>query len=137
MTEVQAYHWDEMERESLFGSHAERVAMRGDHSLVTINWIAPGTPNRLPHSHPFDQIIIIAQGSCDLVVDGVAHPMADGAMLRVPANVPHTMHMKGDRPVLNIDVFAPARGDYLYLTDYQKFISTEPSEFGPRSEEDE
>jgi hypothetical protein len=40
--------------------------------------------------------------------------------VRVPANAPHTGWPLGNDPVLNIDVFAPARKDYLDLVKYQK-----------------
>jgi hypothetical protein len=32
----------------------------------------------------------------------------------------HTGWPAGDKPVVNMDVFAPPRKDYLSMTDYQK-----------------
>ena len=41
--------------------------------------------------------------------------MGPGTAMRIPAGVPHTGWTIGDEVVLNIDVFAPAREDYLFL----------------------
>jgi quercetin dioxygenase-like cupin family protein len=42
-----------------------------------------------------------------------------GEFLYIPAGTPHTGRVAGDEAVLNIDVFAPVRGDYLYLAEHQ------------------
>jgi quercetin dioxygenase-like cupin family protein len=36
-----------------------------------------------------------------------------GDLLLVPPNVPHSMKVIGNETVLNLDVFSPAREDYL------------------------
>jgi hypothetical protein len=41
-------------------------------------------------------------------------------MVRVPPDVVHYAVPVGDEVCLNIDVFAPAREDYLHLVKYQE-----------------
>jgi hypothetical protein len=42
-----------------------------------------------------------------------------GELLYIPARVPHVGRVVGDEVVLNVDIFAPIRDDYLYLAAHQ------------------
>ncbi|WP_200302832.1 cupin domain-containing protein [Streptomyces adelaidensis] len=96
-----------------------RLAVRGDDSLVTVNWFEPGFTTRGPHSHPFDQLSFVFAGTLEFTVGGERFIQPAGSVLRIPAGVPHCAQPVGDEQVLNVDVFAPVREDFLYLTDYQ------------------
>lgn len=96
-----------------------RAAVRTDDALVTFNWIEPGEPAPPHHDHPFDQLALILSGRFEFDLDGTPYPLEAGQLLYIPAGVPHTAHVIGDETVLNVDVFAPAREDYLPLTDHQ------------------
>jgi quercetin dioxygenase-like cupin family protein len=105
-------------REAAFGGAVQRSAVRSDDALITFNWITPGPQTPPPHSHPFDQLSFVVQGSMEFDIDGERFLVGPGEALAIPAGAPHTARTIGDEVVLNVDVFAPAREDYLYLADY-------------------
>ncbi|HYG44868.1 MAG TPA: cupin domain-containing protein [Bordetella sp.] len=114
-TKLQVYKIPELPRESLRDGLLTRSAIRSDGCIVTFNWFAPGSIEQPPHSHPFDQLAFVLQGSMVFIVDGTEYLLEAGSALRIPASVPHTSRVAGDGMALNVDVFAPAREDYLYL----------------------
>jgi quercetin dioxygenase-like cupin family protein len=77
-------------------------------------------PRPEPHAHPFDQIVPTMQGRMMLEIDGETMECGPGTVVRVPADAEHTGWPIGAETVLNIDVFAPIREDYLFLVDYQE-----------------
>jgi len=113
------YRFDTMPRESVAGGRLTRTAVRSDGAIVTLNWIPPGSPRVAPHSHPFDQLSFIFEGTLIFEIDGEQIEAGPGTVLRIPPDAMHTAWPKGDEVVLNVDVFAPPRSDYLYLTEYQ------------------
>lgn len=109
----------DLPREVLFDGALSRSAVRTDGSIVVFNWIAP-IPEAPPHhDHPFDQLALILEGTAEFDLDGESHVVGAGELLYIPAGVPHTARVIGDSPVLNVDVFAPAREDYLHLAERQ------------------
>jgi quercetin dioxygenase-like cupin family protein len=114
------FAWDKLPTADLADGTMKRSGFRGDHCLVTFNRISPRMIRAEPHSHPFDQIVLVASGRMMLEIDGKTMECGPESIARVPANAPHTGWPLGDDPVLNIDVFAPARKDYLDLVKYQK-----------------
>jgi len=115
------YHaaFADLPRESLAGGILERTAVRTDGALVTFNWIQPGHPEVPPHDHPYDQLSLVFSGVLELELDGTPYRVSEGELLYIPAGVPHTGRVVGEQAVLNIDVFAPARDDYLPLAGHQ------------------
>jgi quercetin dioxygenase-like cupin family protein len=109
----------DMPRESIAGGVLTRTAVRTDGAIATFNWIQPGHPEVRPHSHPYDQLALILEGTLELDLDGDRFTVAAGELLYIPAGVPHAGRVAGDQPVLNIDVFAPIRHDYLHLAAHQ------------------
>ena len=87
--------------------------------MVTFNWIQPGHPEVPPHDHPYDQLSFVFAGTLEIELEGRLHAVRAGEFLYIPAGTPHTGRVAGDEAVLNIDVFAPVRGDYLYLAEHQ------------------
>lgn len=107
--------------ESLAGGALVRTAVRGDDSLVTINWFHPTdieTPP--PHTHPFDQISFVFAGTVEFFVADETYIVSAGESLQIPADVPHTARLVGDEVALNVDVYAPVREDYLFLVQHQE-----------------
>ena len=92
--------------------------MRSDDSIVTVNWIQPGPERQPPHAHPFDQLSFVLQGTIEFDIDGEIFLLGPGEVISIPADVPHMARIIGDETVINVDVCAPAREDYLYFTDY-------------------
>jgi quercetin dioxygenase-like cupin family protein len=117
MTPVKSYNWNELPKES--PRHGiERVGFRGDKAMVVMNWLSPGMTPR-PHSHPFEQLVLIVQGRTLLHVGDDVVECGPGSMVHVPPDVVHWAEPIGDEVCLNIDVFAPVREDYLHLVEYQ------------------
>jgi N-methylhydantoinase B len=114
------YRWADLPGVELMDGKMKRAGFRGDDALLTFNWIAPGMERLESHAHPFDQIVLTMQGRMVLEIDGETMECGPGTVVRVPAEAVHTGWPIGEETVLNIDVFAPIRQDYLFLVDYQK-----------------
>lgn len=109
----------ELPAEELIAGVFQRSALRLDGALVTFNHFQPGFHRQKPHSHPFDQLALIVSGTFAMTVGDQEIVLTAGQAVHIPADVLHTGHPVGDEPVFNIDVFAPAREDYLYFTANQ------------------
>lgn len=113
------FGWDELPQTKLFNGSMTRTAFRSDGAFIMFDWAIPGMERWEPHEHPFDQTVLTVEGRQLLEIDGEAMEMGAGTIARIPSNVPHTGWLIGDRPLMNIDIFAPPRADYLHLVDYQ------------------
>jgi quercetin dioxygenase-like cupin family protein len=108
----------DLPRELLPELSLSRSAVRTDGALVVFNWVDP--PATLPlHDHPFDQLALILAGRCVMRVDEEEHPLGPGGFVYIPAGAMHGLEAVGSDPVLNVDVFSPAREDYLHLVEEQ------------------
>jgi 4-hydroxy-2-oxoheptanedioate aldolase len=83
---------------------------------LVMNTCEPGMELR-PHSHSFDQIALITAGRGRYHVGDTAHEVGPGSVLLVPAGVTHFIETVAET-MENIDVFAPARDDYLHLLSW-------------------
>jgi quercetin dioxygenase-like cupin family protein len=118
-TGYKVFNWRDIPSRKLFDGLMTRAAFRSDDALLLFDWASPGMKRWEPHSHPFDQIVLTLEGRQMLEIEGEAFEMRPGMIARVPANARHTGWIVGDEPLMNIDIFAPARGDYLFMVDYQ------------------
>jgi quercetin dioxygenase-like cupin family protein len=84
-----------------------------------------------PHSHDFDQVALVLSGKAAFVLDGEAVEVNAGEVVLIPAGVEHYAQPIGDSPVMNLDIFAPAREDYLHLIQWM--LSSEADESGDRT----
>lgn len=76
-----------------------------------------------PHSHEYEQIAIILQGVCDFVVDDVPYRMTAGSYIVLPPNSVHYIHVYDSPvPVMNMDIFVPAREEY--TKKYEEFLAS-------------
>ncbi len=87
--------------------------------LLVLNECEPGMDLR-PHSHEFDQIALITRGRALYHIGGVANEVGPGSIMLIPAHTEHYIEPLGDETVENIDVFAPARADYLHLIEWMR-----------------
>ncbi len=72
-----------------------------------------------PHAHPdLDQLAFILSGRAVYHVGETGHEVGPGAVMLIPAGVRHWIEPAGDEPIDNLDVFAPARADYLHLLEW-------------------
>ncbi len=112
------YNWNDLPRE-VVRKGVERVGFRGDQAICVMNWLTPGM-DVFPHKHPFEQLVIIIQGRVRFHVGDEVVEGGPGSMIRIPPDVMHYAEPEGDEVVMNLDVFAPIREDYLHMVDYQK-----------------
>ncbi|WP_174278744.1 cupin domain-containing protein [Sphingomonas bacterium] len=117
-SELRAYDWNELERE-VVRRGVTRVGFRGENVICVMNWLEPGMETR-PHSHSFEQLVLILQGRVRIHCDDRSVDLGPGGMLRIPPEVEHYAEPLGEETVLNLDVFSPFRVDYAHLTDYQQ-----------------
>lgn len=89
----------------------DRKGVSGDGATITIHRLMPGHQPR-PHRHPNEQIAYIISGTIRFIVGGEEHFVGPGGMLVIPPNVEHWGEVIGNEPVLNMDVFTPARPEY-------------------------
>ena len=110
---MKAVRWDEIPDEQVRPGVRRRAIGTRD-VLLVMNECEPGMDLR-PHSHDFDQIAMIVAGTAIYHVGELANEVGPGSVLLVPAGVEHYIEPTGAETVENIDVFAPAREDYLHL----------------------
>jgi quercetin dioxygenase-like cupin family protein len=108
--------WSEIPSEQVRPGVTRRGFGTGDCMLV-MNHCAPGMELR-PHSHDFDQLALFTQGRAVYTVGDREHEVGPQDVLLIPAGATHFCRPIGDRVVHNIDVFAPARADYLHLLNW-------------------
>ena len=111
-------NWDTLEKEWV-REGIERVGFRGEDTLLVMNWMQPGMEPG-PHSHPFEQIAVIVQGTVRFHVGDEVYDAGPGSMIRIPPDVEHWGEVIGDEPAMNLDVFNPIREDYKHLVEHQK-----------------
>jgi quercetin dioxygenase-like cupin family protein len=113
----EVYNWNELPRETVRDG-VSRAGFKGEQVLLVMNWLQPGMVAN-PHSHPFEQIVYIVQGTVLFHLDAEVVTAGPGSIMRIPPGVVHYAEPVGSEPALNLDVFAPHREDYAHLTAYQ------------------
>ena len=116
---VMLYNWDEIESE-VVRPGVSRKGFRGDDVMLVMNTLEEGMELN-PHSHPFEQVVYIVQGCVNFHVGDEVYNARAGSVIRIPPDIEHYAEPVGEEPVLNLDVFAPLRKDYMHLVDYQAF----------------
>lgn len=74
------------------------------------------------HSHPEEQLMIVVAGECHEIIDGKLYHVKPGDVIRLPSGVVHGAFIPHGADCQAIDIFLPARGDYL-----QKYKAQHPS----------
>ena len=111
-----AFNWDDIPDEPVRPGIRRRGFGTNDVILVR-NDCQPGMEKR-PHTHEFDQIAMISKGRAIYHIGDEHNEVGPGSIMLIPAGVEHYIEPIGDETVENIDVFAPARDDYLHLLDW-------------------
>ena len=112
------YSWDSLPKETVRPG-VVRSGFSGDQALMVMNWLEPGMEVN-PHSHPFEQLVYVVQGTMRFVIDGEEFIAGPGNLIRIPPDAKHFGEPIGDETVLNLDVFSPIREDYSHLVEYQQ-----------------
>lgn len=100
------------------GAH-RRAAVRSDAAMVVLNWLTPDFERPPPHRHPFEQLAFVLTGRMEIEVEEQRFDVGSGDVLVIPAGAWHTARLVGEADVLNVDVFATVREDYLHLVEHQ------------------
>lgn len=92
----------------------------GEQATFQIMEFCNGHPTH-PHSHSFEQLAVILQGTCDFYCGGVKYRLSEGSYMSIPPHVEHYIHVYDSFvPVVNLDVFIPNRDEY--VKEYQDFV---------------
>ena len=103
--------WSSMEWQAVRAG-VERKVFSAAGSTIALNRLWPGHLP-LPHSHIHEQIVYIIEGQVDFHIGSELIRLGPGGLAVVPANVTHYAEVVGDKPVINLDVFTPARPEYV------------------------
>lgn len=88
--------------------------------ILVLNQIEPEM-DPAPHVHEgFDQIALIVSGQAVYHIAEQDHEVGPGSVMLIPAGQRHWIEPRGDDPVENLDVFAPARADFLHLLEWME-----------------
>jgi quercetin dioxygenase-like cupin family protein len=115
---MKAVNWEQIPDEEVRPG-VRRRAFGTREVLLVMNECMPGMDVR-PHSHEFDQIAMIVSGTAVYHVGEVANDVGPGSIMHIPAGVEHWIEPTGSEPVMNLDVFAPAREDYMHLLEWMQ-----------------
>lgn len=113
---MKAVDWESIPYEDVRPGVRRRAFATRD-VLLVMNECMPGMELN-PHSHVFEQVVLIVSGRAIYHVDAEANEMGPGSILRVPAGAKHYIEPLGKEPVLNLDVFVPPRADYAHLVSW-------------------
>ena len=111
-----AYTWDEIPDEPVRPG-VRRRGFGTREVMLVMNECLPGMDVN-PHTLDIDQIAMIVSGTAIYHVGDVHNEVGPGSIMLIPAGVEHYIEPVGDETVENIDVFAPARSDYMHLLEW-------------------
>ena len=115
---MKAVRWEDIPDEQVRPGVRRRGIGTSD-VLLVMNECRPGMELR-PHSHDFDQLALIVSGRAIYHVGDDHNEVGPGSVMLVPAGVEHYIEPTGEEPVMNLDVFAPPREDYLHLLEWMR-----------------
>jgi quercetin dioxygenase-like cupin family protein len=113
-----AYNWDEIPGE-LARPGIRRRGFGTKDMMVVRNECQPGLEVR-PHSHAFGKIAMVTKGRAVYYLDDEPYQVGPDSVILIPAGAVHYFEPLGDEVFEIIDVFAPAREDYLHLLDWSE-----------------
>lgn len=107
----QSANWDDISWVNVRPG-VRRKAFSGEGATFAMNELQPHHEPK-PHSHPFEQIVYIAAGTCDYHVEDEVYRLGPGGMLVVPPGLEHYAEVIGDEVLINFDIFTPRREEYV------------------------
>lgn len=90
----------------------DRKAFTGSGATLALHRLMPGFTG-VPHAHAHEQIVYIIDGTVDCYIGDEVVRLGPGGLAVVPPNAMHHLKLIGDKPVLNLDIFSPARPEYV------------------------
>jgi quercetin dioxygenase-like cupin family protein len=116
--EARHFRYLDLPRERV-ADHLSRGGVKSENSLAVLNWMEPRPTARAPHDHPFDQLSFVLEGEMEFEVGNQTFRVGPGEVLVIPPDAKHTARALGSNTALSLDIFAPARADYLHLAAHQ------------------
>ncbi|MFC7133261.1 MULTISPECIES: cupin domain-containing protein [Salinibaculum] len=118
---------------SVFDDIPERKVRKGVYQKMfrglnmTMSWvrIEPDMETR-PHSHPWEQVVFVVEGTADFHIDGEQISVEEGDVFFIPPNVEHYEEPNSDEPCILMDIWQMREG-FLDLTDYQTEFDVDES----------
>ena len=104
-------NWNTIERVQSRNSVTRRV-FSGKNCMMVLNELLPSSRPNL-HKHPHEQLTYIVEGTCKFVLGEEVLDLVAGDIVLIPPEVPHSLEVTSNTPVLNLDVFSPIREDFL------------------------
>ena len=114
------YNLDDIPKQDK-GEGAVGQYFRGHDMIVGFNTLNERKEHSL-HSHPWEQIAFVIEGSCEFVIDGKQVTLETGDVVNIPPGVEHSSST--DEETLLMAIW-PLREDYLSFTEYQQEYPTE------------
>lgn len=103
-----------------------QVIFRGLDQMVGFTVIEPSKPDSTPHSHSFEQMNLLLEGSLDMIVaDEVVHLVPYDSLV-IPPGIEHTSQATDERAMLL--AIWPLREDRLDAVEYQMEFSDDSAE---------
>ena len=109
---MQYGNWDQIEKRNI-ASGLIRQVFSGEKCTLSLSTMTKEMPDYKPHTHPHEQILTIISGTARVTYGNEEIIMSAGDLLLVPPEVPHSLTVLSDEPVVNLDIFAPQRTEYL------------------------
>ena len=110
---LQHIRWNDAEAEQVNPTFRRQMVV-GDQIMVARIHLAKGSHVPM-HSHVNEQVTYILDGALKFSIDGREIMVRAGEVLTIPSNMPHEAWAVED--TLDLDVFTPARADWLGKTD--------------------
>jgi quercetin dioxygenase-like cupin family protein len=104
-------NWDNLPWEEV-RKGVKRKVFTGEGATLALNSLEPGHEPK-PHTHIHEQLVYIIEGECEFHIGEDKYALKAGGLLYIPPNVEHYLEVKGDKVVIDLDVFTPKRSDYL------------------------
>jgi quercetin dioxygenase-like cupin family protein len=88
------------------------TGLHGEKMMMVLNTTQPG--HTMPmHSHPHEQVGMVYAGKASLRIGDQERVVQKGDFYCIPADVPHADTCIGEEPFVMLDIFFPAREDFL------------------------
>ncbi len=88
------------------------TGLRGERMMMVLNATLPGCTVPI-HTHPHEQIGMVYAGKAKLRIGDEERIVEQGDFYCIPADVPHGDTCIGDEPFVMLDIFYPAREDFI------------------------
>lgn len=92
------------------GAVVSRILLKNTAGSATVFAFGEGE-GLSEHTAPFDALVVLTDGEAEITVGGVAHRVAAGETLVLPAGVPHALHAVRAFRMLLVMLRAPRPAD--------------------------